>query len=67
MHTDSPLVFRRVPRIVALLALAAIVFVGLVLLVSAATLWIGTDLPRLDRPDLAPFRWFPPGSGARLA
>jgi hypothetical protein len=61
MHTDSPLVFRRVPRIVALLALAAIVCVALVLLVCAATLWTGTALPRLDGPELAPFRWYPPG------
>jgi hypothetical protein len=60
MHIVSPLVFHRVPRVVALLALAAIVCVALVLLVYAVTLWTGTGLPRLDGPELAPFRWGDP-------
>lgn len=64
MHIASLHVFRRVPRIVALLALAAIVFVGLVLLVYAVTLWTGTGLPRLDGPELAPFRWLLPDTVA---
>ena len=62
MHTVSPHVFRRVPRIAVLLALAAIVFVGLVLLVFAVTLWTGIGPPRLDGPELAPFRWVPRGA-----
>jgi hypothetical protein len=62
MDTDSPHVFHRVPRIAVLLALAAIAFVVLALLVYAATLGSGTALPRLDGPELAPFRWYPPSA-----
>lgn len=57
MHTVSPLVFQHASRIVALLALAAIVLVVLGLLAYAVMLWAGIHLPSLDGPELAPFRW----------
>lgn len=64
MHIVSPLVFHHAQRIGVLLALAAIAFAALVLLASAVTLWTGIDLPRLDGPLLAPFRWSPPDAVA---
>jgi hypothetical protein len=64
MHIVSPLVYRHAPRIGVLLALAAMVFVALVLLAYAVLLWTGIDLPRLDGPELAPFRWSPPDAVA---
>ncbi|MEA2621917.1 MAG: hypothetical protein QOH61_827 [Chloroflexota bacterium] len=57
MDTVLPLVSRRVPQIVALLILAAIVVCGLALLAYVVALSAGTDLPRLDGPQMAPFRW----------
>jgi len=59
MHIVSPLVYHHAPRIVALLALAGIAFAVLVLLAYAVTLWTGIAAPRLDGPELAPFRWTP--------
>jgi hypothetical protein len=64
MHIVSPLVFRHAPRIAVLLALAGIAFAVLGLLVFAVMLWTGIDLPRLDGPELAPFRWTPPDAVA---
>ena len=62
MHIVSPLVFHHAPRIVALLALVAIASAVLVLLAYAVTLWTGIAVPRLDGPELAPFRWALPDS-----
>ena len=60
MYIVSPLVFRHVPRIAALVALAGIAIVALALLAYAAMALAGIDLPRLDGPELAPFRWTTP-------
>jgi len=64
MHIVSPLVFHHAPRVAVLLALAGIAFAVLGLLAYAVMLWTGTDLPRLDGPELAPFRWTSPDAVA---
>lgn len=62
MHIVSPLVFHNAPRVVAVLALAGIVVAVLGLLAFVVLPFIGIDAPRLDGPELSPFRWTDPPS-----
>jgi hypothetical protein len=57
MHIVSPLVFHHGRRIAVLLGSAGIVCAVLVLLAYVVMLWTAMDLPRLDGPELGPFRW----------
>jgi hypothetical protein len=57
MNTVSLLVSRHALPTAALIALLAIACVAVGLLVFAVASWIGIGAPRLDGPELAPFRW----------
>jgi hypothetical protein len=62
MRTVLPLVYRRVRWRGFLPAIAVIALIILGLLAFAGPWSGGMDLPRLDGPDLAPFRWIPLGN-----
>jgi sulfite exporter TauE/SafE len=62
MRTVLPLVYRHVRWREFLPAVAVIAMIILGLLAFAGTWSGGTALPRLDGPDLAPFRWIPLGN-----
>ena len=57
MTTAIPLVFHRVHASVGLLGLVVLGLVMLGLLALVAWSVIGVAAPRLDGPELAPFRW----------
>jgi hypothetical protein len=59
MRTVSPLVYRHA-RWGALLPVWVAIALAILALLAFADLWSsGMDLPRLDGPYLAPFRWLP--------
>ena len=57
MTTAIPLVFQRARASTGPLALAVIGLVMLALLAFVVLSFIGVAAPRLDGPELAPFRW----------
>jgi hypothetical protein len=60
MATAIPLVFHHARTNAGLLGLVVVGLVILALLAFVASSFIGIAPPRLDGPELAPFRWGPP-------
>jgi hypothetical protein len=60
MTTAIPLVFQRARASAGLLGLVVLGLVMLALLAFVASSFVGIAAPRLDGPELAPFRWGPP-------